>query len=956
MKWFGVLLMLTLLVACTPGPGPNSGGKPSITRFTVTPATRAAPGPVTLTWTVTGATSLEIDGGVGSVTPLDSGTKLVQLSATTSFTLTAHNAAGNATARVTASLNTAPFSYRIDPAVKPFEDTVMGRDGPRPVAAVRDTAGLTSSFVANEVIVLPGSQAELDAFVARHGATVLESYQEGAERTVLVRVDPDQFGLNQFTSDANTLGAPGENVFSSEGSARLQALVAHERVGGLKVSANFLDQPQGLLLKTQEGGPVSGTTDAFTRPEYSNPLSKPMVVQAWQFVAAHGLGGSSRRVRVAIIDGGFWLNPDGSSMQDANGQGDFPPLPLQANFVGEGNASGLNPASCGKGNACAYHGNGSASVAVGTLNNGAFAAGTGGQVADPLLLRSDLGVYSVKHAIDWANGQHADVINMSFGGSCNWFCRRGKDWAGYYDAFDRAHDAGIFLVAAAGNGGDDQLGDDVDDENYEPCLISSVFCVGALGGANLAYTNGAQPYSNYGGPVNLWAPTDIRAMPDGGSAGNFVIHNGTSAAAPYLAGVAAMMKAMNPALNYEQMRDILQQTAWTDSPDPRVTRYLNAFEAVKRAANFQLPPDRFEPNNSPFNAATILPGAQNDLNLHALGDIDYYRFNTAGPSLVTLNLTAPSGFGKFSMAGLGLSKDRGCGEATLVKASADQKQAVYRLPSGMFNFALAGSGPLPYDLSLALQTAPIGRDRYEGISGNDTFAQAVYVGSGGDGGFVDATLHTASDVDYYRFYSLGNVQNLAFRVVSKAKLLGADGPLTLRAYDGAGVLLRTVSSAADCSSLADLALPPGFITVAVSGGAAGAYSMWFGAYTEQNPVLSVKQLFYLIVHPEGPVELHLREPTEAFVLHKVSDFPTAGLNLRGVGLHMTLYDAAGQRLAQGQAHEFEDGPGEVIRLPSALPDTQTILQIDRVADAPGEVQGDLAVVPATLELLYGPLN
>ncbi|WP_019588398.1 S8/S53 family peptidase [Deinococcus apachensis] len=951
------LLPLTalLLAACSNSPGPAGGARPTITRFTVSPTTRGAPGPVTLTWETRGASSVEIDGGVGNVTPLDAGQREVTLKATTTYTLTARNAAGSATAQATASVNATPFSYRIDPGVKPFEGTVTGWDGPRPVAAVRDAAGLTSSFVANEVIVLPGSQAELDAFVARTGARVLDSYAQGTERTALLRVDPSGVNLDGFTADANALGAPGENVFSSEQGARLLALVARETVGGLKVSANFLDQPQGVLLKTQEGGAVSGTTDAFTRPEYSSTVSKPQVVQAWQFVAAHGLTGVSRRVRVGIIDGGFWLNPDGTSMKDANGQGDFPALPIQANFVGEGNASGLNPASCGQGNACAYHGNGSASVAVGTLNNGAFAAGTGGQVADPLLQRSDLSVYSVKHAVDWANGQHADVINMSFGGSCNWFCRRGKDWAGYYDAFDRAHDAGIFLVASAGNGGDDQLGDDVDDENYEPCVISGVFCVGALGGGSQVYTNGAKAYSNYGGPVNLWAPTDIVAMPDGGSAGNFVIHNGTSAAAPYVAGVAAMMKAMNPALNYDQMRDILQGTAWTDSPDPRVTRYLNAFEAVRKAADFQLPPDRFEPNNVPVKATLLRAGRFEDLNLDSVpGDIDFYDFQTGGPTLATLDLTVPNGFGKFSLAGLGLSKEKGCGDASLVSTSADKKQVVYRLPSGTFNFALAGSGPMPYDLNLGLQTAAIARDRYEGISGNDTPAQASYVGPSADGGYLDATLHSATDVDYYKFYSRGNTTNLAFSLVSKAKVLGADGPLTLRAYDSAGTLLRTVTSSDDCGTLADLALPAGFITVQVSGAAPGAYAMWFGSYTEQNPVSSVKQLIYLIMHPEVPVELGLREPTQAFVLNKVSDYAMSGLNLHGAGLHLTLYSAVGEKLAEGQAHDFRDGPGEVLNLQRTLPDQQTIVQIDRVAETPGDLPGELAVVRATLELLAGP--
>ena len=40
------------------------------------------------------------------------------------------------------------------------------------------------------------------------------------------------------------------------------------------------------------------------------------------------------------------------------------------------------------------------------------------------------------------------------------------------------------------------------------------------------------------------------------------------------------MKAIDPALTSEQVRNILRDTGWTDSPDPKVFRYVNALEAV----------------------------------------------------------------------------------------------------------------------------------------------------------------------------------------------------------------------------------------------------------------------------------------------------------------------------------------------------------------------------------------
>uniref|UniRef100_A0ABV6B3T9 S8 family serine peptidase n=1 Tax=Deinococcus oregonensis TaxID=1805970 RepID=A0ABV6B3T9_9DEIO len=953
-----ISLLALLLSACAgpPSPGPNPGTRPTITRFTAMPAALTAPGSVTLAWEVSGATTLEIDGGVGSVTPPSTGSRNVNLAATTTYTLTARNAAGSATAKVTASLNARPFSYRIDPSVRPFTDSVTGWGGPRPVVAVRDAAGLTSAFVANELIALPGSQADLDALLTRTGAAVLNSYTEGTERTVLLRLDPGAVSLDSFTADANALGAPGESVFSSEEAARLLALVARETVGGLKVSANFLDQPQGVLLNTQEGGAVSGTADAFSRPEFSNTASKPQVVQAWQFVAAHGLSAPSRRVRVAIIDGGFWLNPDGTSLPDANGQGDLPPLPIQANFIGEGNASGLNPADCGEGNPCPYHGHGSASVAVGTLNNGAHAAGTGGQVADPMLLRSDLSTYSVKHAIDWARGQGADVINMSFGGECGWWCHGGKDLAGYYDAFDRAHDAGIFLVASAGNGGKDKLGDDVEDESYEPCIISGVFCVGALGSPGQAYTNSAKPYSNYGGPVNLWAPTDIMAMPDGVSGGQSVIHNGTSASAPYVAGVAAMMKAMNPALNYGQMRDILQDTAWTDSPDPRVTRYLNAFEAVKKAADFRLPPDRFEANDAPASATVLTPAQHDDLTIHAGSDVDRYRFTTTGPTEATLNFRHADGVGKVGFANYGLNKVVGCGDPIeLANASVlNGRQVKYRLPAGDFSFVLAGGQPMPYDLGLSVNSRSILPDKYEFNAanvqtGNDTRTQASFIG---DGGYLSSSLHVNTDVDFYTFYSRGNTNNITGEMKSLARVEGADGPLILRAFTSDGTLVGLDASSGDCADQARLVVPQGFITVAVSGSAAGEYSLWLGSTGEQHPVLSVKQLIYLILHPNVPVELTLREPIEHFLINKVSDLGLSSVELRGAGLHLTLYSEAGSLIAEGES--FQGGAGERIELAQALPEQRYVLRVARTLEGEADSGGSIPVpVKATLNIQTG---
>lgn len=79
-------LSLTTTGGITPPPPP---GAPTITKFTATPSSLTAAGNVTLEWDVSGATGLEIDQGVGAVTPVTVGSKSVSVSATKTFTLTA---------------------------------------------------------------------------------------------------------------------------------------------------------------------------------------------------------------------------------------------------------------------------------------------------------------------------------------------------------------------------------------------------------------------------------------------------------------------------------------------------------------------------------------------------------------------------------------------------------------------------------------------------------------------------------------------------------------------------------------------------------------------------------------------------------------------------------------------------------------------------------------------------
>src|SRR4030042_1129622 len=99
-KLVPLLLLAMLLVAgCAPG-GPititTTGQQPSIVSFNAGPPSISAGDSSNLSWSVTGATTVSIDQGIGNVAL--TGTRAVAPAATTIYTLTASNAAGSVTA------------------------------------------------------------------------------------------------------------------------------------------------------------------------------------------------------------------------------------------------------------------------------------------------------------------------------------------------------------------------------------------------------------------------------------------------------------------------------------------------------------------------------------------------------------------------------------------------------------------------------------------------------------------------------------------------------------------------------------------------------------------------------------------------------------------------------------------------------------------------------------------
>jgi hypothetical protein len=247
----------------------------------------------------------------------------------------------------------------------PKEIADAGR-GPRPLAAVADAKGVVSRFIADEVI-FRGSSSDLTAFLAKHSGKVISTIEPAKSPTgvaprpgvppqpaSVIRLDPTNFSAQNLDADSGKLGLKGAVKFSSSQGESLAAIAASELAKGSKVSLNFVSEGHDFLYSTQE----QGGADAFTWTEFDH--------RAWQFIAEHGI---TRRVKLAIVDGGFWLDSSGKPFPDANGRSDLPAQPIQHDAITQGPfAGGPNPNTCTGGKPCLWHGHRSASVVLNTAS------------------------------------------------------------------------------------------------------------------------------------------------------------------------------------------------------------------------------------------------------------------------------------------------------------------------------------------------------------------------------------------------------------------------------------------------------------------------------------------------------------------------------------------------------------------------------------------------------------
>ena len=195
-----------------------------------------------------------------------------------------------------------------------------------------------------------------------------------------------------------------------------------------------------------------------------------------------------------------------------------------------------------------YHGTHVAGTIAGVTNNGIGIAGVswGAKIlAVKVLDASGTGTsFSVAQGIRYAADYGAKIINLSLGGP--------EPSATLSDAIAYAHGKGCIIVAAAGNEGTDAA--------LYPAAYQNVIGVGATGINDLKAS-----YSNYGWYVDVAAPGgdgDLNIIPSNVPSNgilscylrnSYAWAEGTSMAAPHVAGLAALIASRYPGKTGDQL-------------------------------------------------------------------------------------------------------------------------------------------------------------------------------------------------------------------------------------------------------------------------------------------------------------------------------------------------------------------------------------------------------------------
>lgn len=221
---------------------------------------------------------------------------------------------------------------------------------------------------------------------------------------------------------------------------------------------------------------------------------------------------------------------------------------------------------------------------------------------------------TIARGIVWAANHGADVINVSLGGpEANEVLRA---------ALRYAHLRGAVVVVAAGNDGTDTV--------QYPAGYPEALAVGATDDRGALTL-----FSSYGDWVDVAAPgwnIHSTALRYPGSS-DYASESGTSFSAPYVSGIAALLRAAHPSWSAERVERRIMATA----RDAGAAGYdeFYGFGVVDATAALGGPTGRRIPrlgkpdaNDSPAHAVSAVSATAT---IGTEGDVDWFRYRAPGP-------------------------------------------------------------------------------------------------------------------------------------------------------------------------------------------------------------------------------------------------------------------------------------------------------------------------------------
>jgi len=419
---------------------------------------------------------------------------------------------------------------------------------------------LNADFVADEAVV---QFSAAPAQVATAVATLGYSVKAGDHaRPMLLNLSGPRVALN-----SHMVGLAGHlegTSVTSEQAAKLRTLYSLKALQGRSDVTSADPNFRVKSLKTPN--------DPYYGYQWHYPLIS--LPQAWDITTGTPASGS---VVVAVVDTGVVLShPDLVNALQRDGGGNVVGYDFISSATGANDGDGIdpNPNDAGDQNSpssSSWHGTHVAGTIAASSNNGVGVAGvsSGARIMPVRVIGKGGGTsYDVLQGVRYAAGlsndsgtlptKRADIINLSLG-CLNCFS------ATEQALINQVRAAGVIVIAAAGNENTSQLG--------YPASYDGVVSVSAV-----AMDRTRAPYSNYGSTVDVAAPggdTSRDSNADGyadgvlstlvsatGSA-DYRFYQGTSMATPHVAGVAALMKAVYPAMTPVEFDTMLASGALT---------------------------------------------------------------------------------------------------------------------------------------------------------------------------------------------------------------------------------------------------------------------------------------------------------------------------------------------------------------------------------------------------------